>query len=242
MPDVSIMSHCCKSVNPKVYLWQIIVYKVNLWYKSINTSNPLNKDTSTVFEENQLIIHITKMCTFFYTILLLSVVFNVSSHPLSHQKHGRCAGRALNYLVSIPSLRECHNACETDERCCHYSHHESEEGGHHCFLYSREQCDINSLLDDEAHSHWRTGWRGGCSQQSIFHRARKTLVRMWGSERLWFVPNLPSEEIRAKKRKREKLRYLIWMISRRWRCQVEHIFTVWSLFDLESWVLNITSY
>ena len=118
------------------------------------------------------------MCTFFSTLILLSVVFNVSSHPLSHQKQGRCAGRAVNYLVSIPSLRECHKACETDERCCHYSYHSSEEGGHHCFLYSQEQCDINNLLDDEAHSHWRTGWRGRCSQQSIFHRARKTIVRM----------------------------------------------------------------
>ena len=140
----------------------------------INTSNPLNKETSTIYRSRQM----TKMRTFFSTLSLLSLVFNVSSHPLSHQKQGRCAGRAVNYLVSIPSLRECHKACETDERCCHYSYHNSEEGGHHCFLYSQEQCDINNLLDDEAHSHWRTGWRGHCSQQSIFNRTRKTIVRM----------------------------------------------------------------
>ena len=123
-----------------------------------------------------------KMGSIFNLLLLLSVVFNVSSHPLSHQKHGRCAGSAVNYLVSVPTFRECHKACYDDERCCHYSYHESEEGGHHCFLYNTEQCDINNLLIDAAHAHWRTGWMAECGVQNIFTRARKTLIRMWAAE------------------------------------------------------------
>lgn len=122
----------------------------------------------------------SKMFTFL-TLLLMSIVFNVRPHPLSHQKQGRCAGTAVNYFVSVPSFRDCHKACENDERCCHYSYHGSGEGHHHdqhCFLYSADECDINSLLTDGHHDHWRTGWRAGCLKPSIFHRARPTLVRM----------------------------------------------------------------
>ena len=127
-------------------------------------------------------VKMTKMVSISTLLLLQLVVFNVSSHPLSHQKHGRCAGSAVNYFVSVPTFRECHKACENDERCCHYSYHASEEGGHHCFLYNTEQCDINNLLTDAAHDHWRTGWMAGCAVQNIFTRARKTIIRMWAAE------------------------------------------------------------
>ena len=122
----------------------------------------------------------TKMFTFF-TLLLVSIVFHVRSHPLSHQKQGRCAGTAVNYFRSVPSFRDCHKACENDERCCHYSYHGSDEGHHHhqhCFLYSSDECDINSLMISGHQDHWRTGWRAGCLKPSIFHRARPALVRM----------------------------------------------------------------
>ena len=124
----------------------------------------------------------TKMYTFLSTLALLSLVLNISSHPLSHQKQGRCAGRAVNYLVSVPSLRECHKACETDERCCHYSYHRSQRGHpdhENCFLYSSGACDINSLILRDHHSHWRTGWRALCQKQQ---RNQKSFNSFIGSE------------------------------------------------------------
>ena len=83
------------------------------------------------------------------------------------------SGQAVNYLVSVPSFQECHSACASDQRCCHYSYHRSHEGhpDHtHCFLYSSGECDINSLMFSDPHSHWRTGWRARCQKRFYYNK------------------------------------------------------------------------
>ena len=91
-------------------------------------------------------------------------------------------GKAVNYLVSVPSFRKCHDACVSDKRCCHYSYHRSQRGHpdhENCFLYSSGACDINSLILRDYHSHWRTGWRALCQKQQ---RNQKSFNSFIGSE------------------------------------------------------------
>ena len=62
------------------------------------------------------------------TLIFLSIIFSI-------------IGEVINYLVSVPSLRGCHDACEADRRCCCYSHNSS--GPSHpahntCLLYSSQ--------------------------------------------------------------------------------------------------------
>ena len=99
-------------------------------------------------------------------LFLLSILLTgVTSFPSSTniQSSGRCRGRAVNYLVSVPSLRGCVEACDDDERCCHYSHHKSEVSHpyhDHCLLYSAEDCDVTDLMySDVLRSHWVSGSR-----------------------------------------------------------------------------------
>ena len=99
-------------------------------------------------------------------LFLLSILLtNVTSFPSSTniQRNGRCRGRAVNYLVSVPSLQGCVEACDHDERCCHYSHHKSVVSHpyhDHCLLFSAEDCDVTDLMySDVLRSHWVSGSR-----------------------------------------------------------------------------------
>ena len=88
-------------------------------------------------------------------------------------------GEAINYMVSVPSLRGCHDACEADQRCCHYSYHTSQAShpAHDsCLLYSSEECDVTNLMLDDHDSHWKTGWMGRCHRQTYSRRPRSCLT------------------------------------------------------------------
>ena len=97
-------------------------------------------------------------------LFLLSIlVSGATSFPSSttNQRSGRCRGSAVNYLVSVSSLRECVEACDKDERCCHYSHHKSvasHQDHEHCLLFGAEACDVSDLMYTSS-GHWITGLR-----------------------------------------------------------------------------------
>ena len=115
---------------------------------------------------------------FLFSILLVSV----STFPSSttNQRVGRCRGGAVNYLVSVSSLRGCVEACDRDERCCHYSYHRSEPShpDHtHCFLYSSEACDINNLMYSGSRSHWVSGLRTAASTRCPHSGVHMVLLR-----------------------------------------------------------------
>ena len=66
---------------------------------------------------------------------------------------------AINFLVSVSSLRGCQEACDTAQRCCHYSYHRSEAAHpdhQHCYLFGSGACD--HLIYTEW-PQWRTGTR-----------------------------------------------------------------------------------
>ena len=133
---------------------------------------------------------------FFY---LLSIKISVETYAFTpNQKLGRCAGRnntisifiiisltffsgqAINYKVSVPSFKQCHDVCVSDQRCCHFSHHSSRNESYpdhsHCFLYSADSCDLTSLVTNEAPSLWRTGRIARCQPQHYNRR------QLFGSE------------------------------------------------------------
>ena len=69
---------------------------------------------------------------------------------------------AVNFFVSVSSLRGCLDACNNDVRCCHYSYHRSDTthpDHENCYLFSSRMCDTEDLLYDEGPHHWRTGSR-----------------------------------------------------------------------------------
>ena len=116
-------------------------------------------------------------------LFLLSILLNgATSFPSSTttQKIGRCSGRAVNYLISIPSLQECVEACDNDERCCHYSHHKSEASlpyHNHCLLFSAEQCHVSDLIYSGARSHWVSGSRTKASVRCPHSSVHMMLLR-----------------------------------------------------------------
>ena len=68
---------------------------------------------------------------------------------------------AINFLVSVSSLRGCQEACDTDQRCCHYSYHRSDVShpDHQaCYLFSSRSCDTDHLIYTEG-PQWKTGTR-----------------------------------------------------------------------------------
>ena len=103
-----------------------------------------------------------------------------SSLYLPSPRYGRCRGEAVNYLVSVPmsSLGDCRDACNNDERCCHYSYHNS-DASHpdhdNCFIYSAMECDIENLMDSNPWSGWLTGDRTQYSSQC----PRSEFYRWW---------------------------------------------------------------
>ena len=90
------------------------------------------------------------------------------------------SGQAINYKVSVPSFKQCHDVCVSDQRCCHFSHHSSRNESYpdhsHCFLYSADSCDLTSLVTNEAPSLWRTGRIARCQPQHYNRR------QLFGSE------------------------------------------------------------
>ena len=76
----------------------------------------------------------------------------------------RCRGVAVNYHVSVSGLQDCSDACDRDERCCHYSYHRSRPSHpdhNHCFLYSSGECDTDKFRVEAG---WRTGKRSTVSR------------------------------------------------------------------------------
>ena len=74
----------------------------------------------------------------------------LSDLPLHNNKDIMCinvlfSGRAVNYLVSVPGLRGCVEACESDLRCCQYSYHMVE------YLYLYELNAMNKAMSDFAY-------------------------------------------------------------------------------------------
>ena len=68
---------------------------------------------------------------------------------------------AINFLVSVSSLRGCQEACDTDQRCCNYSYHRSDVShpDHQaCYLFSSRSCDTDHLIYTEG-PQWKTGTR-----------------------------------------------------------------------------------
>ena len=119
---------------------------------------------------------------FLSCILLVSADFFSSSTTIP--RSGRCRGRAVNYLVSVPSLQSCLDACNDDERCCHYSHHRS-DASHpwhdHCLLFSAEECDVTDLMYS-AHGHWVTGGRTRASSRCPHMEVHMVLLRGGGED------------------------------------------------------------
>ena len=98
-------------------------------------------------------------------LLFLIVLASAASFPspTSSPRSGRCRGGAINYLVSVSSLQSCVEACDNDDRCCHYSHHKSGEASHPvqdlCLLFSANECNIEDLVLHGSRSSWVTGDR-----------------------------------------------------------------------------------
>ena len=68
---------------------------------------------------------------------------------------------AVNFLVSVSKVSGCQEACNNDQRCCHYSYHRSEAShpDHQaCYLFSSGVCDTEHLMYTER-PQWRTGTR-----------------------------------------------------------------------------------
>ena len=113
---------------------------------------------------------------FFCWSLLGGATLSLFLFPPSH---GRCRGEAVNYLVSVSSLRDCLDACNNDERCCHYSHHQSDESHpdhNNCYLYSAMECDTEDLIYSEPWSGWLTGDR---SRREFSSRCPRSEVFRW---------------------------------------------------------------
>ena len=95
---------------------------------------------------------------------------------ISHKSFNSFLGRAINYLVSVPSLRACHQACRDDEECCYFSYHRSQPDHpdhENCFLFSWENCGLFNLRLTERRENWRTGKLLKCHLQHqyiIHHR------------------------------------------------------------------------
>ena len=104
-------------------------------------------------------------------LLFLIVLASAASFPspISSPRSGRCRGGAINYLVSVSSLQSCVEACDNDERCCHYSHHMSGEASHPiqdlCLLFSANECNIEDLVLRGPRSKWVTGDRTTASSR-----------------------------------------------------------------------------
>jgi len=102
-----------------------------------------------------------------FPILILSTVSIVSlcaPFPASHSRQGRCGGTATNYLATISSHKGCLDACNRDERCCHYSYHTSDATNPDqdvCYLFYYGLCKI--MIDGS--KHWRTGKRTTVSRK-----------------------------------------------------------------------------
>ena len=76
------------------------------------------------------------------------IIFYRNIHNLPKISYRRCGGIATNFLVSISSHQDCLDACNRDDRCCHYSHHKGEAShpDHNtCYLFSSGDCDMEDL-------------------------------------------------------------------------------------------------
>ena len=117
---------------------------------------------------------------FLSCIILVGASFFSSS--TNSPRSGRCRGSAVNYLISVPSIQNCLDACNYDERCCHYSHHRSHASHpdhHNCFLFSAEECDVTDLMYS-AHGHWVTGDRTRASSRCPYTGVYMVLLRSRG--------------------------------------------------------------
>lgn len=116
-------------------------------------------------------------------LFLLSMILtgaNAFFSSTSTQVTGRCTGRAINYLISIPNLQDCLEACDNDERCCYFSHHKSDDRHpyhNHCLLFSAGHCDLEDLIYSGAQSHWFSGSRTLASSRCPRLGTHMTLLR-----------------------------------------------------------------
>ena len=62
---------------------------------------------------------------------------------------------AINFLVSVSSLSECQEACDNDQRCCHYSYHRS-EASHP----DHQTCYLFGVCDQLVYTEW-PAWTTG---------------------------------------------------------------------------------
>ena len=104
----------------------------------------------------------SQILNLFLLSMFLSGAFPCPRKTSPQVQLGRCRGGPINYLESVPSLQDCFDACNSDERCWHFSYHRSDasQPNHEvCLLFSAGQCDLENLMDSEALPQWVSGGR-----------------------------------------------------------------------------------